>query len=262
MSHGWCVRGRSVSPLRGSRAVRYRTVNSEISQITRARNWQRATVTLLFKRQSTCDGTRQRRNTLKIFATVLCLALAAGNTVPLRAAPMTQLDRERLIAHFQMTGAWLQDEVAHLSQAQLEYRAAPDKWSIAEVVQHLVVAEPNYWELFQKGMHRPRAAGFKSKASDADVLWYGIDRTRRQKTSTDQDPHGQTIQVAEALAHFAQLRDTMLEYAKTTNDDLRGHDVREWSVDAYQWFLEISTHSQRHILQIREIKADPGFPKS
>jgi DinB superfamily len=199
---------------------------------------------------------------LKTFATLLCLALAAGNTLPLQAAAMTERDRERLIAHLQMTGSWLQDEVAHLSQAQLDYRPAPDKWTIAEVVQHLVIAEPGYWKLLQNGVSQPHAAGFKSRATDADVLWYGIDRTHRQKTSADENPRGQTIQVSEALAKFAQLRDTMLQYAKTTNDDLRAHDVREWNVDAYQWFLEISTHSQRHILQIREIKADPGFPKS
>jgi hypothetical protein len=200
---------------------------------------------------------------LKTFATTLLyLVLAAGNTMPLQAAPMTERDRDRLIAHLQMTTSWLPDEVAHLSQAQLEYRSAPGKWTIAEVVQHLVIAEPIYWKLERDGVHRPHAAGFKSRGTDADVLWYGIDRTRRQKTSTDEDSRGQTIQISEALAHFAQLRDTMLQYARTTSDDLRGHDVREWNVDAYQWFLEISTHAQRHILQIREIKADPGFPKS
>jgi len=31
--------------------------------------------------------------------------------------------------------------------------------------------------------------------------------------------------------------------------------------DAYQWLLLISTHRQRHILQIREVKADPKYPK-
>jgi hypothetical protein len=31
--------------------------------------------------------------------------------------------------------------------------------------------------------------------------------------------------------------------------------------DAYQWALLISTHEQRHILQIREIKRDPRFPR-
>jgi hypothetical protein len=37
--------------------------------------------------------------------------------------------------------------------------------------------------------------------------------------------------------------------------------VRRQQCDAYQWALLISTHEQRHILQIREIKADPRFPK-
>ena len=199
---------------------------------------------------------------MKTLVTImLCVVLTGGATVPVEGAPMTDRDRERLIAHLQMTGSWLQEEVGHLSQAQLEYRAAPGVWTIAEVVQHLVLAEPGYWELFQGGMHQPHAPSFKTKATDADVLWYGIDRTHRQQTSSDENPLGQKIEVSEALAKFAQLRQTMLEYAKTTNDDLRGHDVRRWNVDAYQWFLEISTHSQRHIMQIREIKASPGFPK-
>jgi hypothetical protein len=53
----------------------------------------------------------------------------------------------------------------------------------------------------------------------------------------------------------------MLDYARTTDQDLRGHAVSDWGTDAYQCLLEISTHAQRHILRIREIKADRGFPK-
>jgi hypothetical protein len=53
----------------------------------------------------------------------------------------------------------------------------------------------------------------------------------------------------------------MLQYVRTTNDDLRAHVVEREQSDAYQWLLLISTHAQRHILQIREIKADPKFPK-
>jgi hypothetical protein len=32
-------------------------------------------------------------------------------------------------------------------------------------------------------------------------------------------------------------------------------------MDVYQWFLMISTHAQRHILQIREVKAHKAFPR-
>jgi hypothetical protein len=33
-------------------------------------------------------------------------------------------------------------------------------------------------------------------------------------------------------------------------------------MDVYQWFLMISSHSQRHILQIREIKAHASYPRT
>ena len=58
-----------------------------------------------------------------------------------------------------------------------------------------------------------------------------------------------------------RLRSRMLQYVRTTDDDLRRHVVERERCDAYQWLLLISTHAQRHILQIREIKADPKFPK-
>jgi hypothetical protein len=32
-------------------------------------------------------------------------------------------------------------------------------------------------------------------------------------------------------------------------------------MSVYQWFLMISSHSQRHILQIREIKAQANYPR-
>lgn len=179
---------------------------------------------------------------------------------PAPAGPMTERDREHVIAHLQMTGSWLPDEVSSLSAGQLNFRSAPGKWTIAEVVQHLVIAEPNYWKLLKKGMeHAPEA--IKDKASDADVLWYGIDRTRHDKTPAKQDPVGQTINISDALASYGRLHGTMLDYAEKTQEDLRAHAVPEWGVDAYQCLLEISTHEQRHILQIREIKADPAFPK-
>jgi hypothetical protein len=54
----------------------------------------------------------------------------------------------------------------------------------------------------------------------------------------------------------------MKEYAKATGDDLRSRKLLEGNMDVYQWFLMISTHSQRHILQIREIKAHPNYPGS
>jgi hypothetical protein len=43
---------------------------------------------------------------------------------------------------------------------------------------------------------------------------------------------------------------------------MRGRKLLEGNMDVYQWFLMISTHAQRHMLQIREVKAHAGFPRS
>jgi DinB superfamily len=181
-------------------------------------------------------------------------------SLPAVADPMTQEEREHLVAHLEMTQAWLTSEVASLSAEQLEFRPAPGRWTVAEVVQHLVISEPNYWKLLHDALKQPPKK-LEKQATDADVLWYGIDRTQHEKTPANQNPIDQNIDAAKALQTFLAMHAQLLEMARSTHEDLRGHAVPEWGVDAYQCLLEISTHEQRHILQIREIKASAGFPK-
>ena len=100
----------------------------------------------------------------------------------------------------------------------------------------------------------------KGTTTDAAILWYGIDRTQRDTTGDARVPKGKYADVRDSLADFQKLRATMKSYAGETQEDLRGH--RAGASDSYQWFLMISTHSQRHILQIREIKAHASYPKN
>jgi hypothetical protein len=205
---------------------------------------------------------------MRITKTTLALAVAIlAVTVNLSAAPMpspmTDQDREHLFVHFQMTGQMLAEQVRGLSKAQLEYKASPDRWSIRECVSHLAVAEPDYWrELMAAVKAPPDMDTKKSTATDADILWYGIDRVVHTKTGGGHEKVDTYKDVAEALAKFQALRATMLDYIKTTQDDLRAHSFgKQEVIDCWQWMLEISTHAERHLQQIREIKSDPTFPK-
>jgi hypothetical protein len=176
------------------------------------------------------------------------------------AAQMTALERQRLIAHLDMTATWLADEVSGLSTAQLSFRPTPDAWSILDVLDHLVVVGPIYWDDLQAAV----AAGPTTRASsssDADVLWYGIDRTSREKAIPSEVPAGKLRSAAAALAAYGKAHDRLLAYVKATGDDLRGRFVARQGCDGYQWALLISTHEQRHIQQIREVKRHPRFPQ-
>ena len=175
------------------------------------------------------------------------------------AGQMTTSERQRLVAHLEMTAGWLTDEVRGLSPAQLAFRPAPESWSIMEVLDHLVVVGPIYWKDLQAAV----AAGPKGRASvnsDEDILWYGIDRTAREKAIPTEVPKGQVRSLADALDDYRKAHERLLKYVRATADDLRSFFVPRQGSDAYQWALLISTHEQRHILQIREIKRHASFP--
>ena len=184
----------------------------------------------------------------------LAWSLGAGTSV---AAPMTALERQRLVAHLEMTASWFVDEVSRLSSAQISFRPTPESWTILEVIDHLVVVGPIYWQDLQNALKAP--VGRKTTTTDANILWYGIDRTNREKAIPSEVPNG-LRDLQAGLDAYRNQHARLLQYVRTTEDDLRGHFVERQGSDTYQWVLLISTHEQRHILQIREIKADPRFP--
>jgi hypothetical protein len=196
-----------------------------------------------------------------VLSTLLLLAFTLS---AFAATGMMDEDREHLLVHFQMTTQMVAEQVRGLSPAQLEYRASPDRWTIRECISHLAVAEPDYWrDLTAAVKAEPNMKDNKSVATDADIMWYGIDRVVHTKTGGGHEKVETYKNMGEALAKFQALRATMIDYIKSTSDDLRAHSFgQQERIDCWQWMLEISTHAERHIQQIREIKNDPNFPKS
>jgi hypothetical protein len=185
--------------------------------------------------------------------------VVAAGAISAAAPPLTEMERQRLVAHIQMTASWLEDEVSGLSPAQAGFRPTATSWTILEVLDHLVVVGEIYWNDLQGA--KPVGSGRAGMMSDADVLWYGIDRTARETALRSEDPARTLKDVRSGLMAYRTQHAKLLEYVRTTKDDLRSRLVARQNCDAYQWALLISTHEQRHILQIREIKADPKFPK-
>ena len=183
--------------------------------------------------------------------------------VVLRAVPayaqITDLERQRLVAHLEMTASWLEDELSALSAAQANFRPSANAWTILEVLDHLVVVGPIYWKDLQGAT--PVGSGRAGLMNDVDVLWYGIDRTNRETAIKTEVPSRKLRDVAAGMTDYRKHHARLLEYVRTTRDDLRRRLVERQNSDAYQWAMLISTHEQRHILQIREIKSHAKYPR-
>lgn len=194
------------------------------------------------------------RKTAAAFVSGLLLAAVAA------AEPLKPVDRQHLLTHLEMTEAWLASEIGGLTPAQLAFQMTPESWSIAQVLEHLAIAEPQYWAQVQASLE-DAAAPPKGDVTDADILWYGVDRTQRDTTGAARVPNGKYKDSAAALADFRKLRAEIRAFASSTQDDLRALPLKGGNMQLYQWVLMISTHAQRHILQIREIKTHEKYPK-
>src|SRR5688500_59001 len=130
---------------------------------------------------------------------VATLALTAATAA--QAGELSSIDRQRLVAHLEMTSSWLIDEVSGLSRAQLEFRPAPGAWTISETLEHVVMVGQIYWDDLQKAVKSPPGGGIVANR-DVDILWYGIDRTHREAAIATETPRQGVRDLSTALAAY------------------------------------------------------------
>lgn len=179
------------------------------------------------------------------------------------AAGLSEADRRQALAELERTRAGVAAATQGLSDAQWKFKPAPDRWSVAEILEHLVLAEDFLLEnTRQKVMQAPAGKPDRDyKSTDRMVLSAVADRSRKVQAPASIQPRGGRPP-QEAWNRFLQAREQTVAFLKSTQD-LRDHVVDSplgRPMDAYQWILYISAHTERHTKQMLEVKADPNFP--
>ena len=176
--------------------------------------------------------------------------------------------KERKFAAEQMksTKAELLDAIKGLSPAQLTYKVSADKWSVQECVYHIAISEKTLWAMLETSMKAGPTPEKKKdlKVTDEQVIKMTEDRTNKVKTFSPLEPQNTPYKsLDEAMNDFKTTRAAHIKYIKATSEDLRNHFVQMpfGLLDCYQLCLLISSHSDRHVQQLNEVKADTGFPK-
>jgi len=177
---------------------------------------------------------------------------------------LTQADRDKGVKYLEKTRDGVIASVKGLSEAQMTFKPAPERWSVAEVLEHIATAEEYIFGMVsEKIMKAPAGpAGRDLVKIDGMVLAMIPDRSVKAEAPPPLVPKNRWAP-AETLDHFVKSRANTIAYMKTT-PDLREHAVDSplgQPLDGYEWLLFIGAHSERHTKQILEVKADPNFPK-
>jgi hypothetical protein len=207
------------------------------------------------------ERTKMRKMSLAgVLVTFLLLAGAAAAS----AQEVTQAEKDNALKYLETTKKGVLDATRGLSEAQWNFKPAPDRWSVAQVMEHIAAAEDFLRTLTkEKIMLAPAGEpGRDLKKTDDAVLAMVPDRTNKVQAPEPLVPTNRFGSPEASIKHFVESRAATEDFLKSTTG-LRDHvsDSPMGKLDGYEFVLLIAAHSERHTKQINEVKADPNFPK-
>lgn len=179
---------------------------------------------------------------------------------------MTTQERDYAIRFLKETETDVLNSVKGLSEAQLKFKPAANKWSAEDCIKHIAAAEKELWAMAVPVLKQPANPEKRTdiKFTDEQLVKAVEDRSHQSKTSAALEPDNSPYKsLAEALNAFKENRDKLIVFINSTQENLRNHVVvlPVGTYDLYQFILLISAHSNRHTQQIEEVKVNNSFPQ-
>lgn len=180
---------------------------------------------------------------------------------PAAAVPISAEDRDFILSHLERSRREFYKSLEGVTAAQWKFKPAPDRWSIAECAEHLVTTEDALFGMITNQLLKApiRDGQRKTRADDQKVEARILDRSQKAKAPEMLIPSGKFTGPETIAPAFNPKRDRTIEFLRTSQEDLRGRVAN--NMDAYQYFILLSTHTLRHTAQLNEVKADPSYPK-
>lgn len=192
--------------------------------------------------------------------------LMALTSAGLWAQPLGTDERSTGMTHLYMSRMKFLNSIAGLSPEQLAFKASPERWSIAECAEHITLSEDLLFKMAERALAAPAVKRDSTEylRVDQQVLKTMVDRSKKGTAPEALKPSHKWKTMEGMITEFKEKRKKTLEWVERTDADVRGRALPHpefKELDAYQWVLLLSAHTERHTLQILEVKADKNFPK-
>lgn len=177
---------------------------------------------------------------------------------------ITVAESESIQTRLAETQRLVQQTVAGLSPAQLEYRPEGGRWSVAENLEHITVVEQRIVKGLERTLETPADATKKAALTD-DEITSKVDTVMEPLIAPDAVRPASRWPSTDLLKEFDAARQHTVEFAA----DLGGKDLRHHfmahpyfgELDGYQWLIVIASHAVRHCRQCEAVKACAEYPR-
>ncbi len=201
----------------------------------------------------------------RLTAFLACFSLVLVATSPALATEMSRKEKRALIDQLERTRQLFLESVEGLSEEQWNFRVSEDRWSIAQCAEHITLSEDFIRTTITEMLQGEPATAEQREGAVKDemVLRRVVDRSQKLQAPEPIQPTERWQGLGETVEEFRAER------AKTVALTKKSRALRSYvsthpafqELDAYGWLLFLSGHTERHTLQILEVKEADGFPK-
>jgi hypothetical protein len=179
---------------------------------------------------------------------------------------MTAQERAHVIKLLDESRTEFLSYLESLNEAQWKWKASPERWSVGETAEHIVLTEGALFGKLKEAMNAPENPDWETQTARKTEFIERVMVDRSHKATAPEQVRPMGLTRAEVLRRFQQARDTTILFVRETAAPLKSHTaVHPFPVfntlNAYQWLIYIPLHNLRHDQQIAEVKASAGYPK-
>jgi hypothetical protein len=164
----------------------------------------------------------------------------------------------RLLSHLESHRAVLREALESVPEPLRETRPEPERWSAAEVLEHLLIIERRVAAMLANDIATLPPLSVAPSSQPDQFTERLKDRSQRVNAPERLLPAG-SLSASEAWRQLTEARAELCRLIESADDrDLtvvrRTHPVLG-EMDLYEWLGTLGSHEARHALQIREAAA-------
>jgi len=154
------------------------------------------------------------------------------------------------------------------SDAQWKWKPAPERWSVGETAEHIVLAEAMLYDFVKQAMAAPPNPAWEEKTKGKTEFIVRVMPSREGKAQAPEPIVPRSgLTKAQVQERFEKQRAAIVKFATETQLALKEHTADHpfpifGTLNAYQWLIYVPLHTLRHDKQIAEVKATPGYPSN
>lgn len=155
-----------------------------------------------------------------------------------------------------------------VSDAQWNWKPAPERWSVGETAEHIVLAEDLLFTFVRAAVAAPRNPDWEGQTTGKTEFIARFMPSRETKaTAPEPVAPRQGLTRGQVKERFDEQRAAIVKFASETQVALKEHTVQHpfllfGTLNAYQWLIMVPLHTIRHNKQIAEVKATAGYPSN